>query len=179
MPFDINFSELVVLAILAVVIFGPDKLPELARKAGRVVNYVRNIANDARGHLNEELGVNVTSLNPKEMLTEVVTQVADEETAANLKDVQETVQSLQDVKKNLVLGGSNLRNLGSSLSTLTAAADAAEQSSPAAAEAAEAKTAEAKAVEAPGEAKTAEAPGEAKTAEAPCEASDSVPDEAM
>lgn len=71
--FDVNPSEIVILAVLAVIIFGPEKLPELARKAARVVNYLRNIANDATGRLKQELGpefadLDLTSLNPKDLV---------------------------------------------------------------------------------------------------------------
>ncbi|HJQ06864.1 MAG TPA: twin-arginine translocase TatA/TatE family subunit, partial [Nocardioides sp.] len=34
--FGIGFGELVVIAFLAVLVFGPDKLPDLARQAGRL-----------------------------------------------------------------------------------------------------------------------------------------------
>jgi sec-independent protein translocase protein TatB len=71
---DFNMSEIVVLAVLAVIIFGPEKLPELARKAARVLNYVRNIANDAQGRLREELGpefadLHLRDLNPKALVS--------------------------------------------------------------------------------------------------------------
>ena len=69
---DFNMSEIVVLAVLAVVIFGPEKLPELARKTARVLNYLRNIANDAQGRLREELGPEFADLdltNPRAMVT--------------------------------------------------------------------------------------------------------------
>lgn len=70
---DFNMSEIVVLAVLAVIIFGPEKLPELARKAARVLNYVRNIANDAQGRLRNELGpefsdLDLADLNPKALV---------------------------------------------------------------------------------------------------------------
>ena len=68
MPFDIGWPELIVLVMLAVIIFGPDKLPGLARKAARVVRYVQNIANDARGQLAEQLGPefsDLKDLNPR------------------------------------------------------------------------------------------------------------------
>ena len=69
---DFNAAEILVLAVLAVIIFGPDKLPELARKVARVVAYVRNIANDARGQLREQLGpefddIRLSDLNPRTM----------------------------------------------------------------------------------------------------------------
>ena len=70
---DFNMSEIVVLAVFAVIIFGPDKLPELARKAARVLNYVRNIANDAQGRLRDELGpefadLQLADLNPRTLV---------------------------------------------------------------------------------------------------------------
>jgi sec-independent protein translocase protein TatB len=71
---DINAPEFIVLVVLAVIIFGPEKLPELARKGARVLNYVRNIANDAQGKLRQELGtdfadLNISDLNPRALIT--------------------------------------------------------------------------------------------------------------
>jgi sec-independent protein translocase protein TatB len=67
---DFNASEIVLLLVLAIVLFGPEKLPELARKTARVLHYVRRIANDAQGRLREELGpefadLQLSDLNPK------------------------------------------------------------------------------------------------------------------
>ncbi len=67
---DFNASEIVVLLVLAIVLFGPEKLPELARKTARVLHYIRRIANDAQGRLREELGpeyanLQLSDLNPK------------------------------------------------------------------------------------------------------------------
>ncbi len=69
---NFDWTEILVLAVLAVIIFGPEKLPELARKTARVLNYLRNIANDAQGKLREELGPEFADLeltNPKAMVT--------------------------------------------------------------------------------------------------------------
>jgi len=46
--FNIDASELILLLVLGVVMFGPEKLPLLARKAARVFVAVRNIANNAQ-----------------------------------------------------------------------------------------------------------------------------------
>ncbi len=67
---DFNFPELALLIVLAIVIFGSDKLPELARKTARIIAYLRRIGNDARGQLRQELGpefddIRLSDLNPK------------------------------------------------------------------------------------------------------------------
>lgn len=54
--FDIGPAELIVLVVAAVLLFGPEKLPDLARKAARVIAYVRNIANNAQTQISSELG---------------------------------------------------------------------------------------------------------------------------
>lgn len=73
MPFNFDVSEILVLVVFAVILFGPEKLPELARKTGRVLNYVRNIANDAKGQIGKELGpefenLSLADLSPKALV---------------------------------------------------------------------------------------------------------------
>jgi len=54
--FGVGLPELAVIAFVAVLVFGPDKLPEFARQAGRLARQVRGFANQARDELREELG---------------------------------------------------------------------------------------------------------------------------
>ena len=48
--FDVAFSELVVIAIVALIVIGPEKLPKVARMlgvlAGRLQRYVANVKSD-------------------------------------------------------------------------------------------------------------------------------------
>lgn len=48
--FDVAFSELVVIAIVALIVIGPEKLPKVARTlgslAGRLQRYVANVKSD-------------------------------------------------------------------------------------------------------------------------------------
>ncbi|MGL4831458.1 MAG: sec-independent translocase [Propionibacteriaceae bacterium] len=53
---DINAGEFIVLIVLALVIFGPEKLPDLARKAARIFHFLRGIANNAQDKVREQLG---------------------------------------------------------------------------------------------------------------------------
>jgi sec-independent protein translocase protein TatB len=54
--FDIGLGELAVIAFVAVLVFGPDKLPELAKQAGRFLHRAKSFANTARDELRTELG---------------------------------------------------------------------------------------------------------------------------
>ena len=53
---DINGGEFVVLAVVALVVLGPERLPEYASQLARVVKDVRRIARNARDQVREEMG---------------------------------------------------------------------------------------------------------------------------
>ncbi|PQZ95960.1 Sec-independent protein translocase TatB [Arthrobacter sp. MYb227] len=58
----INGSELVVLAILAVVILGPEKLPEYAAQLARLVKELRRMATGAKEQLRDEVGDEIVDM---------------------------------------------------------------------------------------------------------------------
>jgi sec-independent protein translocase protein TatB len=65
--FGIGFGELVVIAFLAVLVFGPDKLPDLAKQAGQFARKLRTFANNARDELRSELGPEFADLELKDL----------------------------------------------------------------------------------------------------------------
>lgn len=64
---DIGFGELVVIAFVAVLVFGPDKLPELAKQAGRMARSLRDFATSARDELRNELGEEYADLELRDL----------------------------------------------------------------------------------------------------------------
>lgn len=58
----INGSELLVLAVLAVVILGPEKLPEYAAQLARLVKELRRMATGAKEQLREEVGDDIADM---------------------------------------------------------------------------------------------------------------------
>lgn len=54
--FGIGLGEFVVIAFIAVLVFGPEKLPELAKQAGQMAKKAKTFANSARDELRDELG---------------------------------------------------------------------------------------------------------------------------
>ncbi len=83
--FGIGLGELAVIAVLAALVFGPDKVPELARQAGRLLRQVRRMANDARDELRTELGpeyanLELRDLDPRTIVRKHIAEaMADEE----------------------------------------------------------------------------------------------------
>jgi len=68
--FDLSFFKIAVLAVIALVVFGPEQLPRMAAQAGRALRDVRRMAENARADLQEHLGpefseFDLNELNPK------------------------------------------------------------------------------------------------------------------
>src|SRR5215472_19333307 len=68
--FDLSIPKILVLAVLGLVIFGPEQLPRLAAQAGQALRDLRRLADRARADLNENLGpefadFDFNDLNPK------------------------------------------------------------------------------------------------------------------
>ena len=53
---DLNFTKILVLAVIAIVVFGPDQLPKMARQAGSTLRELRRLADGATRDIREGLG---------------------------------------------------------------------------------------------------------------------------
>jgi TatA/E family protein of Tat protein translocase len=54
---SIGMPELIIIFVIALVIFGPKKLPELGRSLGRSLNEFKKASNELRSTLEEEIRV--------------------------------------------------------------------------------------------------------------------------
>ena len=55
--FDIGFWELVIIAVIALLVVGPDKLPAFAQKAGKWIGKIRRLKNNLQRELKQELSL--------------------------------------------------------------------------------------------------------------------------
>jgi sec-independent protein translocase protein TatB len=73
MFFNIGPLEFMVLAVVGLIILGPDRLPGLARDAARLIRTLRDVATGARTQLRDELGpefadLDIRNLNPRSVI---------------------------------------------------------------------------------------------------------------
>jgi len=81
--FNIGPMEFLVLALVAVIVLGPDRLPQFARDAANLLRTLRELATGARTQLRDELGpefadLDLRNLNPRTALQRAI--LGDEET---------------------------------------------------------------------------------------------------
>jgi sec-independent protein translocase protein TatB len=70
---QIGWSELIVLAIVGLVVLGPERLPKAAADAARMLRQLRTMARNATADLKAELGpemadLDLASLHPRRMV---------------------------------------------------------------------------------------------------------------
>lgn len=53
--FDISFSELMVIGVVAIVVIGPDKLPKVARTAGHLMGRAQKYVSDIKSDIDQQL----------------------------------------------------------------------------------------------------------------------------
>lgn len=53
--FDIGFSELMVIALVALVVIGPERLPRVARTAGHLLGRLQRYVGDVKSDINREM----------------------------------------------------------------------------------------------------------------------------
>ena len=89
--FDIGWSEILVIAVVAIIVVGPKELPRMLRAFGKTMGQVRRTANDFRRQFDEAL--------------------REAEREADLEDTRKQLQAisrmdpLKDLKKDLDVNG--------------------------------------------------------------------------
>jgi sec-independent protein translocase protein TatB len=86
--FGIGLPELMVIIVVAVLVFGPDRLPDFARQAGRFVRQLRTFAHNARDDIRAELGpeyadFELTDLDPRRAVRKYLQESWDEDEEVN------------------------------------------------------------------------------------------------
>lgn len=131
--FDIGALEFLVLGIAALFIFGPDRLPDMARKAARGLRQLRGMAANARRDLSRELGpefddFDIRDLNPRDFVRKHVLDGIDDDDLRVDRDLdlRDDLRVDIDAEPTTYSNGSSVNGTDSS----AAEADTADSDSP-------------------------------------------------
>jgi sec-independent protein translocase protein TatB len=94
--FDIGFSEIVVIAVVALVVIGPEKLPKTARTLGHLFGRLQRYVNEVKADISREIELDEL----RKMQQQVQTAAKDIETSFT-HAAQEAESSLRAVESDL------------------------------------------------------------------------------
>lgn len=97
MFFDFGAGEIFGLAVLAVILVGPERLPHLAVDFAKLIKKVRAMANNATSELRENLGPGFEDLSPSDLRPKTFIK----KHIANALDEVESVEKSPKVKAKI------------------------------------------------------------------------------
>jgi sec-independent protein translocase protein TatB len=91
--FDIAFSEIIVIAVVALVVIGPERLPKVARTLGHMFGRLQRYVNDVKADINRELELDEL----RKLQSEVQTAARDLESSMTTaaRQVESGVRSVE------------------------------------------------------------------------------------
>jgi len=97
--FDIGFSEIVVIAVVALIVIGPERLPKAARTLGHLFGRLQRYVNDVKADINREMELDELRKLQKEVQTAASDLKSSVESAA-----QGVETGVRDVERDLNAG---------------------------------------------------------------------------
>lgn len=96
--FDIAFSEMLIIAVIALLVIGPEKLPKVAKTVGHLLGKAQRYVSDVKSEINREMEIDELRKLQAEMQTaarkvegDVQTTLRDTEA-----DLNKSVKSIED-----------------------------------------------------------------------------------
>lgn len=105
--FDVSFTELMVIGVIALIVIGPERLPKVARTVGHLLGRAQRYVNDVKSDIQREIELDELRKFKSEMddaASSVKTSLRDTENSlrTNLNDTaREATQGISDLKKEV------------------------------------------------------------------------------
>lgn len=99
--FDIGFSELVIIALVTLLVVGPERLPKVARTLGHLFGRMQRYVNDVKADISREIQLDEL----RKMQTDVQEAARDFEQSVN-REVTKVEQEARSVTQSLEQAGS-------------------------------------------------------------------------
>jgi sec-independent protein translocase protein TatB len=94
--FDIGFSELMVIGLVALIVIGPEKLPRMARTVGHLAGRLQRYVSDVKADINREIELDEL----RKMRDSMQKAASEMETSVNT-ELHKTETELNEAAKSL------------------------------------------------------------------------------
>jgi sec-independent protein translocase protein TatB len=102
--FDIGFSEIVVIGVVALIVIGPERLPKVARTLGHMFGRLQRYVNEVKADINREIELDEL----RKLQTEVQSAARDIEQSVTqaTRDMESGVRSVESQLNEAAAGAS-------------------------------------------------------------------------
>ena len=97
--FDIGFSELLVIGLVALIVIGPEKLPRMARTVGHLAGRLQRYVSDVKADINREI-----ELEELRKMRDSMQQAASEMQSSVDSELHKTESELNEAARSAVEG---------------------------------------------------------------------------
>lgn len=96
--FDIAFSEMLIIAVIALLVIGPEKLPKVAKTVGHLLGKAQRYVSDVKSEINREMEIDELRKLQAEMQTAARKVEGDVQTTLRdtKADLNKSVKSIED-----------------------------------------------------------------------------------
>lgn len=100
--FDISFTELMVIALVGLIVIGPERMPKVARAAGHLLGRLQRYVSDVKSDISREMQLE----DLKKLQTQVAEQARDlerqvnEQMSATESELNKSILASADSKKD-------------------------------------------------------------------------------
>jgi len=92
--FDIGFSEMIVIAVVALVVIGPERLPKVARTAGHLLGRLQRYVSDVKADINREM--QIEELKRLQAEIQESARSVEQSVTSELQAVQQSAQAARE-----------------------------------------------------------------------------------
>ena len=92
--FDIGFTEMVIIAVVALIVLGPERLPRVAKQAGQWMGKLRKYVDDVKSDINRQMELDELRRLQSEVTSAAQSLKASVESAVN--ETRSEISSLND-----------------------------------------------------------------------------------
>lgn len=92
--FDIGFSELMVIGVVALVVIGPERLPRVARTAGHLFGRMQRYVNDVKADINRE--IEMSELKDLKKTVEEASSSLEQSVTSHMNEIGDEVKKTEE-----------------------------------------------------------------------------------